>query len=423
MREEFLHFLWQFRLFELGSWSTTEGESLEVINPGQLNHDSGPDFLNARIRVGETEWAGNVEFHLHSGDWLAHGHQGDRAYDNLILHVVYSDNSKSGPDCPTWVCAPFVPKQYEHNWAELRKSKEKIPCARMISQVDLGTTFGWTERLAIQRLERKSAEIMANLQAHNGDFRVAFYLLLMRYFGFKVNNDAFEMLARSLPLSALEKHAGSLHQVEALLFGQAGFLEDAPKDEYQASLHREFSMLRSKFGLTPLKASIWKFSRLMPRNFPTIRLAQMAAIVHSRQGLMSITSASAEPDDFVRALSVPVSDYWTKHYAFGKALSKPGNGKPGKMSIDLIIINVVVPFKFVLGKYHNKQELIDQAIRLLENLSPEENAVIRMWNSLSLTASNALDSQGMLELKNEYCNKKRCLNCRIGQLIIKKEES
>lgn len=419
MREEFLHFLWQSSLFEVGQWLTTENEEISVVSPGVRNHDAGPDFLNARIRIGEKLWAGHVEFHVNEADWFAHGHHNDKAYSNVILHIVLNKNAVRPTGFPTWIATRFVPGRYLDNWQVLQRSKERIPCSNLIREIDLGASFGWTDRLAVHRMERKASDVIKKLTQNGGDFREAFYHMLLRYFGFKVNNEAFEMLADSLPMKVLEKHSNSIIQIEALLFGQAGFLPEVGMEEYEQLLIKEYALLRRKFNLEPLKPSVWKFSRLMPGNFPTIRLAQLAAIIHSQQSPVSRISEATDLKQLRKMFSVPVSEYWSVHYHFGKISKARNEHIIGKISVDLLIINVVVPFNFVFGKQHNNQERIDKAISFLEELEPENNAVIRMWKSLNILPKNALDSQGLLELKNEYCNRKQCLNCRLGQQIIR----
>jgi hypothetical protein len=421
VQEEFLHFLWQFRLFGPGPWLTEEGETVEVIKPGLLNRDSGPDFSEARIRIGEAEWVGHVEFHLRTSDWARHGHDSDPAYDNVILHVVAENDVPPPHRFPTLVLGPMIPGQYLENWQELRDSRTKIPCAGRVGEVDGFVLSNWVERLAIERMERKALDIIRLGTEAGGDLRHSFYLTLFRYFGFKVNNDAFEALARSIPMIALEKHCDSLMRTEALLYGQAGFLECEPADDYHATLQREYRVLRSKFSLIPMEVKRWKFMRLMPSNFPTVRIAQLAALIHGRHGIYSKIMMSENGEDLAPFFQNPVSDYWTRHYRFGKAFSRPVTGRLGQTAVDLLLINVAAPFKFAYGKLNGKQDQTDGAMRILETVRAEQNAITRDRKALGFPLQNALDSQGIIELSG-YCKSKRCLQCAVGQSLIRNRE-
>ena len=420
MNEAFLQFIWKYELFQSDNLKTQDGQVVEVIRPGQQNSDAGPDFFNARIKIGETIWAGNVEIHQKASDWYRHKHDQDATYDNVVLHVV-KDNDRQikntkGDFIP--VVQLVYPAHLEQNYHELLKSKQWIACADRFHEVDQLVLQIWFHGLMVERLQQKTGTIIRQLKQNNNDWNETFYQFLAKNFGFKTNAVPFEMLSRSVPLSILSRHKGDLFQLEALLFGTAGLLnEQLLGDDYFLGLRKEFGFLYKKYKLKPVDAHLWKFLRLRPVNFPTIRLAQFAALIHQSTALFS---ALIEADDlaYIRQLfDVHASEYWKTHYRFNKQSVK-NDKNLGEFAFHNIIINTVVPFLFVYGDYHNQQHLKDKALGFLEKIPPERNSIISNWEKLGVTVRSAFDSQALIQLKNCYCNPKNCLNCRLGTKLI-----
>ncbi len=421
MTEEFLHFFWSFKsrghVFGLVS-----GERTEVLRQGEMNRDAGPDFLNAQIRIGDTLWAGNVEVHMRSSDWDRHGHSRDRAYDNVILHVVYHHDrvilQPDGRPLPTLelqrVIGPEAYAQYQH----FLNNHLWVPCAALLRSIRRLTAESWLTALAISRLERKSREIVQTLEYLDHDWNQAFYQSLAATFGFRINRQPFELLARQTPVKCIEKHKDNLFQIEAILFGQAGLLEGRHRHEYPGSLKKEYLHLKNKFSLKPIPGHLWKFLRLRPNNFPTIRLAQFAMILHRRANIFGELLDRHDYASLSAMFRVGVSDYWMEHYFFGRSSGAVVHKTISPATADLIIINNVVPFLFVYGKIKGFPALCDEAVSMLGSLTAESNSVTRKFAEFGLAAENAEQSQGLLELKTNYCDNKKCLQCRIGLELI-----
>jgi hypothetical protein len=421
MTEEFLQYLWKFRLFK-PDISLVSGEALEVIHPGEQNSDSGPDFFNTRIRIGDTRWAGNAEIHIKASDWHRHNHQNDKSYDNVILHIVLDNDfqvfSKNGQAIPTIeVNGKYDLSMYER-YRGFMQNRQWIPCAGLINDVDNFEKDAWLERLLVERLARKESLISDTLMQNQNDWHESFYRSLSRGFGFKLNSDAFETLAKSLPQKYLGKHKDNLLQIESLLFGQAGLLSEEFTDQYAQSLWHEYSFLRKKYEIKPISGHLWRFMRLRPLNFPTIRIAQFAMLIHKSAGLLSKLLEAENTNQLIQLLDVGCSEYWQTHYQFGKA-SASREKRLGQDSIILLIINTVVPFMFTLGLHKDSQSLKDKALKLLEELPGEVNSLTKKWSSLGMDINTAGKSQALLELKNNYCDLKKCLNCRIGNALIR----
>lgn len=420
MKEEFLQYLWKYKLYNSAELKTTDKKSVKVITQGTHNMDSGPDFFNAKIKIDDTTWAGNVEIHVKSSDWYAHNHHKDKAYDNVILQLVYDHDQEitrtDGQPIPTMEMQ-FEPKLLR-NYQELISNEKWIPCQEDLYKVDSFIVQQWLQKLTIERLEEKSIQIERLLVQTNNSWEEAFYIQMARNFGFKLNSDPFEQLAKSLPLSYLAKHKDNLLQLEALLFGQAGFLEDEAGDEYYKSLKEEYEYLRHKFKLKPIKKHLWKFLRSRPGNFATVRIAQFAQLVYSSSALFSKILETEKLKDFYGLFQIRPSNYWENHYQFNKeSVKKPKS--LGKSAVDIILINTVVPFLFVYGRTKGLEDMKEKSIHLLEEIKPEKNAVISKWNDLSIKAASAFDTQALIQLKNRYCNHKKCLNCQIGNYLIK----
>ena len=422
MTEEFLYYLWRLKLLKEPLY-TTEHAVIQVISPGERNQDSGPDFLFAKIRIGDTVWAGNVEMHLRSSDWYRHHHDRDRAYDNVILHVVFEHDrevySESGKKIPVLeVKGKYEMTAYD-NYQNLILSELPIPCGNMTDTVsDLEKLF-WLERMMVERFEVKATQFENDLKSSKGDFRELFYRKLARSFGFNTNSDAFEQLAATLPLKVLLKHIDDRFQLEALLYGQAGLLKHQYRDTYPAELKREYEYLAQKYDLKPLKVGVWRFMRMRPTNFPTIRISQFAGLMYQSGGLFHKIPEMKRLTDIVSLLTIAANDYWNTHYRFGKKAAFKKKSV-GTLSANLILINTIIPFVFVYGKWKSMPAVQQKAVNWLEQLKPESNKIVRLYRSLDFPISNAMRSQAVIHLYKNYCHLKKCLDCRIGQKILLK---
>jgi len=439
MREEFLYYIWENRLNDK-DLKTAEGETVEVVATGYRNTDSGPDFLEAKIQIGDKLWAGHVEIHVKSSDWNRHGHQTDKAYKNVILHVVYENDSRVN-DIPTLELKGHFDETLFSQYQKLISSKNWIPCEKSIAKVPVFTRLSWLDRMAVERLESKSETVTKTLEANQFDWEDALYKLLMRYLGLKVNNEAFEYLANILPFKTLLKHTDNILQVEAMLMGCAGFLEEDFTEDYPLLLKREFNVMRAKFSLLTMPAERWKFMRMRPSNFPTIRLAQMAQLIHKNGCLFSKIRAAKATAEVKALFDVAASEYWETHWRFPKhdrlpqcdsptdlksrtvGLSYHGSRKTpkhlGDTTIDVLIINAVTPLLFCYGKLHKDESVCETAMQFLEDTEAEDNAVIRHYAQCGIKAENAMQTQALLHLFNTYCKRKRCLECRIGNVLMR----
>lgn len=416
MREEFLYYLWENRLIDK-VLQTTEGETVEVVATGYRNTDSGPDFLEAKIHIGDKLWAGQVEIHVKASDWNRHGHENDKAYRNVILHVVY-ENDTQATDLPTLELKGHFDERLFANYQKFISAKGWIPCEKSIAQVPPFTRLSWLDRMAVERLESKSESVNKILNANQFDWEDALYKLLMRYLGLKVNNEAFETLSNILPFKVLLKHADNLLQVEAMLFGCAGFLEGEFGEAYPQLLQREFAVMRAKFNLIAMPAERFKFMRMRPSNFPTVRLAQMAQLIHKNGPLFSKIREAKTVGEVKALFDVGASAYWETHYRF----DTPTENKPkhlGETTADVLIINAVVPLLFCYGKLHKDESYCDAAMQFLEATEAEDNAVIRHFAQCGIVVQNAMQTQALLHLFNIYCKRKRCLECRVGHVLLR----
>lgn len=420
MTEIFLHFIWKLGLFERNNLFADTGEEIQVISPGEHNTDAGPDFLNARIKIGNTTWAGNVEVHLHSSDWFSHKHEVDRAYDNVILHVVYKHNQPvqrtTGGVIPT-VELRFNTNLYD-NYMILLDKKNGLACKDQIRQVDPLIIEMWLNAMAVERLQQKSLFIGKLLDQYRNSWEEVFYISLARTFGFGLNAMPFEMLAKSVSLLQLSRHRNNLKQLEAILMGQAGFLEEAILfSGYYCDLRTEYLHLKKKYNLKPVESHLWKFLRLRPVNFPTVRIAQFAALLTKSEGLFSQVLACREMTNMRRLFDIEASEFWDTHYTFETA-SPHVVKRFGTEAFNNTIINTVIPFLFIYGKMTGREELKDRAIEWLSQLPAEKNRITNRWPQCMLEPSTALHSQGILQLIGGYCGQKRCLACSIGSTIV-----
>ncbi len=419
--EEFLQHIWENRLFHQHNLKTGNGETLEIIHQGRRNTDAGPDFFNAKIKIDDTIWAGNIEIHQKASDWIKHQHQDNKAYDNVILHVVESADveikSTTGNSIPVFTIQ--YPEKLAQNYRELLESKTWVPCQEQFYKVDpIHLQLGFN-RLMIERLESKTQEILERLDQNKNDWNETFYQFLARMFGFKVNAVPFELLARSLPIGILRKHRDNLFQLEAFLFGSAGLLnKQLLGDDYFLKLRDEYSFLYTKYKLKAIESHLWRFLRLRPVNFPTIRISQLAALIHKSENIFSQLIDTDNLNDLQNIFRVRASEYWDTHYNFNINTSKKQVKELGDNAAQILIINVVIPFLFVYGEKQNKHGLKNRALDFLDQLPAEDNSVIRKWEELGVNARTAFETQALLQLKNSYCETKKCLNCHVGTKLI-----
>ncbi|MBW6534554.1 MAG: DUF2851 family protein [Mariniphaga sp.] len=420
--EEFLHFVWENRLFFPDNMETIEGEPLEIVNTGRRNTNAGPDFFNAKIKIGQTTWAGNIEIHKKASDWEKHNHTDDKAYDNVILHVVEKADQKITRENGTEIATLEMawPEQYTRNYQKLLDAQTWIACQEHFHRIDPVILQLGFNRLMIERLEDKTGELTQRLEQNQQNWNETFYQMLARMFGFKVNAVPFELLAKAIPMNILAKHKNNLFQLEALLFGASGLLnEELLGDDYFLELRKEFGFLYKKYGLKPVEAHLWKFMRLRPGNFPTIRISQLAALIHRSKGLFSKILETEKTEDLKTLFRVKASNYWDAHYRFNKLSPRQQTKILGEDSIDTLIINVVIPFLFVYGEKQNQHHLKNRALEFLEEIPPESNSIIEKWKNLGVSARSAFETQALLQLKNKHCSKKKCLTCPIGNKLVK----
>lgn len=419
MDEKFLYHLWKFKLFNTLNLKTTSGESIEILKPGNLQFDSGPDFFNAQIKINETLWAGNVEIDMYASDWVKHKHHKDTAYNKIILHVVYEVDKPISHNIPILEIKNYIHSSVLKNYQDLTNELVSFPCHNEIAKVDTIVIDSWLERILTERLEKKTSEINIALQLNKNNWEETFYHFMAKNFGFKTNALPFELLAKSIPLSVLAKHKNNLQQIEAILFGMAGMLDSDCTDDYFLSLKKEYHFLKSKFRLTSIDKSIWKFLRLRPANFPTIRISQFATLIHNSTHLFSRILEIKKPDELHDLLNVSASAYWNNHYTFGKT-SGTSTKDLGFNAINLIVINTIVPFLFLYGKTHSKMHYINRAFNFLENIAAEKNYITKKYFAAGLHINTAWQSQAVIELYNNYCGYKKCLDCAVGLKILNK---
>lgn len=422
MQEDFLHHIWKFKLYDFRDLTTVQGLPIKVISPGWHNHDAGPDFLNARVEIDGIQWIGNVEIHCHSKDWVKHNHHLDPAYSNIILHVVFDFDdqiTESGlNEIPTLSLKNRIHEEMFERYVQFLNTDQWIPCEKLIRNVDRIHFEMWIERLLIEKIESKTALILNRLEQNTFNWEQTFYEFLASNFGFKINNIGFEMLAKSLPVKFINKHKNSLFQVESLLFGQAGMLENDFVDEYPKKLKVEYQFLKNKFKLTPIEMRLWNYLRLRPNNFPTIRLAQLATLLNQSQSLFSSALYADSIKELYQLFKTNTSPYWDNHFQFDE-LSSFSSKKIGHQSIDLLIINTVIPFQFLYGKLHDDKDLMNKSLQFMDAINGEKNSITLGFNNIGITTKTAYRTQALLHLKKHYCDNKRCLDCAIGAKLIK----
>ena len=418
-----MQYVWKHRLWRSEDMVTNTGKKVRVVDPGLLNTDAGPDFFNAKIEIDGHMWVGNVEMHYRATDWKRHRHDSDKAYDSVILHVVAKDDAPvrrtNGELIPQLVLE--VSPQFNADYASLVGAAIEVPCATKIKQVPHLTIVEWVEGLAFERLHGKVERIHQLLDSFNGSWEDVCYVTLARNFGFGINNDAFERLARRTPLRLLGKHSDSVLQIEALLFGQAGML-DAQKpgmDSYYNQLCTEYAFLSNKFQLTPMEKESRKLFRIRPQNFPYRRIAMLAQFIEGGFRMMN-RILEAEGEKEMRALfEVELSGYWTKHYTFGKP-NERATATLSRSSTDIILINTVAPLLYAYGELTGNYEMTDKAIKLLEDLRAESNSIVSHFVAYGIDCPDALTSQALVQLKREYCDARKCIYCKIGHHLLSK---
>ncbi len=420
MNEYLLQYIWQNSLYQTGDLKSADGEAITIINPGRRNTDAGPDFLEARIKVGNTLWAGNIELHVRTSDWDKHRHDEDARYSNIILHVVYNHDGSAAGNHAILELKPHISSAVIDKYHQLMNQPETIPCAGRLHEIPDIVWGAWLDRLVAERWEERLAEWQHLWQQEANDWRTLLYYRLAANFGFHVNRDAFLELAQSLPLNILVKHKNSLLQIEALLFGQSGLLPDKDLDDYAAALEKEYHFLRRKYQLTPMLAHRWKFMRLRPPNFPTIRIAQFAALVHKSLELFAKMMEIKSAEELLPLLDVKASQYWHSHYRFGEKAKDNSERNIGTEAALNIMINTVAPMQYLYAKLEGKTPMINRSLSLLQSLKAENNNIIREWKTYGIKAKDAATSQALLQLYNNYCTSKNCLNCAIGNRLMKR---
>ena len=431
--EQLLQYVWKHKILPLECLETTDGKALEIIDPGLHNRNAGPDFFNAKLRIGNTMWVGNVEIHEHSKDWFRHGHDSDPAYDNVVLHVVEDvdcdvTNSRGEFIPQIKLCVPVT---VTLNYKELLNADAYPPCYRIVPELSQLTVHSWMAALQTERLERKTLDIARRAERANGSWEDAYFITLARNYGFGINGDAFEQWAYNVPLNQVAHHRDDIFQIEAIFLGQAGLLDidaipakyqkEAMNDGYFNRLKNEYKYLAHKFSLTPMNRTMWKFLRLRPQNFPHIRISQLATLYHERKTSLSQLVECMNVDEMRRMLSTHVTEYWATHYTFG-AESASNSKSMSPFSINLLMINTAIPMLFAYGRHTCDDTLCDRAFDMLEQLKAEDNHIIRMWKECGLKVATAGDSQALIQLKNEYCDRKDCLRCRFGYEYLKRSE-
>lgn len=437
--EELLHYVWQHRIFPTASLYTSTGKEVEVIDPGLHNADAGPDFFNAKIRIDGLLWVGNVEIHLKSSDWYKHHHERNGSYNNVILHVVKKI------DCEVETSSKRalpqvelrIPQEIESHYQELMAENNYPPCYRVIAQIPIFHIHHWINNLALERLEMKTERIEKHLQATAGDWEWAFFITVARAFGFGKNTDALECWCRTMHPRQIGKHRDNALQMEALFLGQAGLLEKSTvaseqRDSHFEELQREYNFLKQKFDFQHLDPKIWKFLRLRPQNFPHVRLAQLAAWYMAHPNALAEARESKSIEEARQCFHFNSPPYWQNHYRWGSTHSstqpqrltnrkKKEKGTLSQAMTDLLIINALIPVLFAFGKEHNDHHLTQKVFDWLELLPPEKNTILKTWSNCGITARSAADSQALLQLQHNYCERKDCIRCKFGAYYLRQK--
>lgn len=422
MKEDFLHYIWQYKKFELRDLKTVQGELVTIVNSGQYLQQAGPDFFNAQVVIGSQKWAGNVEIHIKSSDWYIHHHETDKAYDSVILHVVWEHDTnvfrQGNAEIPVLELKQYVSPAVLANYNALSAVKSWIYCEKELEAIDIFLLDNWKERLFFERLQRKSQPILQLAKETENDWEAVQFCFLAKNFGLNTNGDVFYKIAQSIPFPVIRKESFDAQNLEALLFGRAGFLQGDKEDVYFKDLKARYEYMCHKYRLEDVYIDDVQFFKHRPDNFPTIRLSQLAQLYHRHQNLFSKIEACKSLQDIYTLLNVQVSEYWQTHYQFDSESPKKRKALTTSF-IDLLIINTIVPMRFAYGNStgnENSEELID----LLREVAPEKNAVIDKFKMYKVPVTSAYDTQSLLQLKNEYCTNKRCMQCALGLKLLKK---
>lgn len=419
MQEDLLQFIWQYGLFQAHSLVATNNETITIISRGSINKNAGPDFLSAKIKVGTTILVGNIEVHIKTSDWFKHQHQKDPAYHNLILHVVYEDDAPIWPyHFPVLALKDYIGEGILQTYQQLMQHKQDIACANLLSSVSALVKYNWQQRLLLERWEMKLLDWKLELANNQNDWQQLLMKRLIINFGFNVNAAGFDLLSKSIPNKLLIKAQSNPLEMEALLFGQAGFLEESFTDDYYQQLQAHYTFIRHKYQLQPLQKHIWKFMRMRPVNFPTIRIAQLAALLCKSTHMCAMLSNINSLNEIRTVFKITASSYWDNHVRFGKETLSKSSKNLGESAIDTIFINTLLPFLFLQASYEDNYEKKMLVMDWLQSIKAEQNAIIEKWSTCAWRVNNALDSQSLLQLYNYYCLPKKCLNCAIGLSIF-----
>lgn len=421
MKEDFLHYVWQYKKFDFSNLKTSNGDLLVILNSGQYLQLSGPDFFNAHIILNEQKWAGNIEIHVKSSDWYLHQHEKDENYDNVILHVVWENDApifrKDNTEIPTLELKKYVPKEVLENYLKLKAQKSWIYCENEIASIEDFIFKSWQERLFFERLERKEIPILELLRETENNWEAVLFCMLAKNFGLNTNGEIFLKMAKSIPFSVIRKESFEVENLEALLFGMTDLIPAQPEDNYAKALKNQFEYCVKKHQLEKKNIEPVQFFKHRPDNFPTIRLAQLAMLYHVHQNLFSKIISISKMDDFYQLFDISVSDYWQTHYQFDKESPKKKK-KFSKSFVDLLIINTIIPFQFAYEKYQGK-DASEMILELVKSIAAEKNTIIDKFSVFGLKSKNAFETQSLLQLKNEYCDKSKCLECGIGIQLLK----
>jgi Protein of unknown function (DUF2851) len=421
MNEDFLSYAWAYRLYNTSNVKTTDGQCIQILDPGRLNRNSGPDFENAKIRIGRELWVGHVEIHVKAGDWYLHKHENDPAYQNVILHVVFDadkDIQIHNRKLPTLDLSGILNPNLFGQYQSWLKSRTWIPCEASIRKAETIQWTAWKDRLIAERLDQKSANVLFMVNHSKGNWKEVFYQLVTENFGFKVNKQAMALFASRIPWNAVLRPGIEALTIEAILFGIAGWLEDVAVDAYHLKLMEEYHILRRKHKLESLPKSIWQMGKSRPGNFPCIRIAQLAALICQRSNLYDALWQPCPPTRALEKIQITAGGYWQEHYEFGKKGKKNHSGL-GELSQQNLLINTLPVFWYAYGKFHREDRFLDEVLEFLQALAPEQNQITRKWQNLGCRMDQALDTQSMIHLYNNYCTQKRCLQCQIGLHLMK----
>lgn len=425
MNEAFLQYVWRHKLLQGGEFTSTDGHTLRIVRQGELNTDAGPDFFNARVSIDGVEWVGNIEVHVRTSDWNAHHHSQDKAYNNVVLHVVYEHDTdillQNGKQPVTLELKSYIDPKLIERYDSLMQADDDIPCADRLGEMPGFILDGWLDRLTAERIESKAEVVRRLLGESHGGWEQTCYWLLARYFGGRVNALAFELLAKATDQRLLARWKDDPQRLEALLMGQAGLLEGYFEDDYPRQLQADYEAIRTGAGLRPIDAYLWKFYRIRPSSFPTIRISQFANLVATSSNLFSTLLDMTDVAQIATLFNQPAAEYWCSHYRFDQP--SPSHPKAvGRAQAEILVINAWVPLLFVYGTVHGQQQYKDQAIDLLQQLKAENNNIIRRWKNVGIAADTAARSQALLQLHNSYCLNHRCLDCTIGYNLIKRRQ-